>query len=219
LWRFALSQFRKLCEQVIEISGSLIIPKGGAMKLKLYIFLTGITFSFFASAQVQPQQHGSAADLQSLAKLMKGTWNLKVNLDPTPQAPKGIQGVGEETWRTAPLGLTLTDEETFTVGPMKMAIVGLFWMDHATRKLQALDCSNQNRHTCSVKDALDGLTVQWDGRELIVEEPEPGADGKMMTSRIVWSDIKASSFTETAYFGPPGGPFKKGMTILATRRQ
>src|SRR4051812_41359050 len=100
---------------------------------------------------------------------------------------------------------------------MKMAIVGLFWMDHVTGKLQALDCDNQSPHTCGIKDALDGVTVQWDGRELIVEEPEPGPGGKMMTSRIVWSDITPSSFTESAYFGQPGGPFKKGMTILATR--
>src|SRR4051812_37858073 len=104
------------------------------MKLKLGIFLTAIILSFSATAQVQPQQQGKAPDLQSLAKLMEGTWSLKVNLEPTHEAPKGFQGVGEETWRSAPLGLTLTDEETFTAGPMKMAIVGLFWMDHVTGK-------------------------------------------------------------------------------------
>lgn len=188
------------------------------MKWKLAVLLAGITLSSFALAQLQPPQE-SAADLQGLAKVMVGKWNLKVNLSPTHKTPKGMQGVGEETWRSSPLGLTLTDEETFTVGSGKTAIVGLFWTDHVTHKLQALDCNNQNSHTCGLKDALDGLMVQWDGRQLIVEEPEPGPDGKMMTSRIVWSDIKATSFTETAYFGPPGGPFRKGMTILATRRK
>lgn len=188
------------------------------MRLKLTVLLAGIALSLLAIAQARPQPEGSAADLQSLAKLMAGTWNLKVNLEPSPEAPKGLQGTGEETWRPGPADLTLTDEETFSAGPMKATIVGLFWTDHATHKLHALDCNNQNPHTCDLKDAVNGTTVQWDGRELTVEEPEPGPDGKMMVSRIVWSDIKSSSFTETGYFGPPGGPFKKGMTILATRK-
>ena len=188
------------------------------MRLNLTVLLTGITLSLFVTAVAQPTQQAGTADLQSLAKLMTGTWNLKVNLEPSSETPKAVQGAGEETWRSGPGGLTLTDEETFSAGPMKLTLVGLFWTDHATHKLQALDCNNQNPHTCGLKDALDGNTVQWDGRQLIVEEPEPDPNGKMMISRIVWSDITPSSFTESAYYGPPGGPFKKGMTILATRK-
>ncbi len=188
------------------------------MKLKLAFFLIGVTGSFLATAQVQQQQSNSA-DLQRLANLLKGTWDLEVHLEPTAKAPKGMQGKGDETWRPGPLGLTLTDEENFSAGPMKLTLVGLFWTDKVTRKLQALDCNNQNPHTCGLKDALDGNTVQWDGQKLTVDEPEPDPSGKMMISRIVWSDIKPSSFTETGYYGPPGGPFEKGMTILATRRK
>ena len=186
---------------------------------KLPIVLTVSILFLIAGAHAQSEQQDRTADLSSIAKLLAGTWNLKVNFEPSSQAPKGIQGVGEETWRADSVGLTLIDEESFSAGPMKMSIVGLFWTDHLTHKLKALDCNNQNPHTCGVKDALDGVVVQWDGRQLTVEEPEPGPDGKQMISRIVWSDIKPSSFTETGYFGPPGGPFKKGMTLLATRKQ
>jgi len=38
-----------------------------------------------------------------------------------------------------------------------------------------------------------------------------------MTSRVTWSDITPSSFTETGYLAPAGGPFKKVMTVHATR--
>jgi hypothetical protein len=188
------------------------------MKSKLSVFLAVITFSFCTTAYAQSKEQGGTADLSSLAKLMAGTWDLKANFEPTAEAPKGMQGVGEETWRPGPYGLTLTDEESFTAGQMKMTIVGLFWMDNVARKLRALDCNNQNPHTCDLKDAVDGVAVQWDGKQLIVEEPESGSDGKQMISRIVWSDITPSSFTETGYFGPAGGPFKKGMTLLATKR-
>jgi len=187
--------------------------------LKITSFLMVSTLFLIATVHAQSAQQSRSADLSSLAQLMVGTWNLKVSLEPSPEAPKGFQGVGEETWRASSLGLTLTDEESLSAGPMKVTIVGLFWIDHVTHKLQALDCNNQNPHTCGLKDALDGVTVQWDGTKLIVEEPESGPDGKQMISRIVWSDIKSSSFTETGYFRPTGGPFKKGMTVLATRKQ
>ena len=186
---------------------------------KLPTFLTLSILFLIATAHAQSAQQRHTADLPSLAKLMVGTWNLKVSLEPSPEAPKGLQGVGEETWRSASLDLTLTDEESFSAGPMKITLMGLFWMDHVTHKLQALDCNNQNPHTCGLKDALNGVTVQWDGKELIVDEPESGPDGKQMISRIVWSDITPSSFTETGYLGPLGGSVKKGMTILASRKK
>ena len=185
---------------------------------KLTTFLTVSTLFLVATTHAQSVPQVGTADLASLTKLMEGSWNLKVNFEPSSEAPKGMQGVGEENWRSASQGLTLTDEESFSAGQIKMTLLGLFWTDHVTKKLQALDCNNQNPHTCGIKDALDGVAVQWNGKELIVEEPEPGPDGKMMISRIVWSDIKPSSFTETGYWGPPGGPFKKGMTLLATRK-
>jgi hypothetical protein len=84
--------------------------------------------------------------------------------------------------------------------------------------LHALDCNNQNPHVCGIKDVLDSVVVHWDGKQLIVEEQEPGPHGEKMISRIVWSDITPTSFTETGYIGAPEGPIKKGMTLLATRK-
>jgi hypothetical protein len=80
-----------------------------------------------------------------------------------------------------------------------------------------MDCSNQISHTCDLKGAVDDVVVHWTGSELTIDEKEISSQGKVMTSRAVWSDITANSFTETGYLGSPGGPFQKVMTILATR--
>lgn len=191
---------------------------GVPMSSKLSVLVAITWLTFFAAAPAQSGQQGASAELQSLAKLFAGTWTLRVTFEPTPEIPKGLHGTGEETWRAVAGGLTLTDEESITAGPIKMALLGLFWTDHVTGQLRALDCNNQNPHTCDLEDARGALTVHWDGHELVVEEPEAGPDGKPMTSRVVWSDITTSSFTETGYLGPPGGPFKKGMTLLGTRK-
>ena len=188
------------------------------MASKLNVLLAMTCISFLVAAPARPGSQGSSTDLQSLARLLDGTWKLTVRFEPTPQIPQGLQGTGEETWRPGPGGLTLTDEESFAAGAIKMTLVGLFWMDRATGQLHALDCNNQNAHTCDLEDAGGAVVVHWNGRELVVEEPESGPDGKPLISRVVWSDIMASSFTETGYLGPPGGPFRKAMTLLATRK-
>ena len=159
----------------------------------------------------------SAGDMQTLITAFSGHWSLKLKVEPSSEAPSGLEGTGEETWHPGPDGLTFTDEEVFHAGPQKVLIVGILWQDLKTRDFHAMDCSNQNPHTCDLKGAVSDVVVHWTGTELTIDEQELSSQGKMMTSRAVWSDITANSFTETGYLASPGGPFQKVMTILATR--
>jgi hypothetical protein len=160
-----------------------------------------------------PQPTG---EMQTLIKAFSGHWSLKLKFEPSKETPRGLEGTGEETWHAGPEGLTFTDEEVLTAGPQNIIVVGILWRDQKTKEFHAMDCSNQISHTCDLKGAVDDVVVHWTGSELIIDEKEL-SEGKMMTSRAVWSDITANSFTETGYLGSPGGPFQKVMTILATR--
>jgi len=160
-----------------------------------------------------PQPTG---EMQTLIKAFSGHWLLKVKLEPSKETPRGLEGTGEETWHAGPEGLTFTEEGFFTAGPQTVIVVGIFWRDLKTKEFHAMDCNNRNPHTCDLKGAVEDVVVNWTGSELTIDEKEL-SQGKMMTSRIVWSDITANSFTETGYLGAPGGPFQKGMTIYATR--
>jgi hypothetical protein len=173
--------------------------------------------SFFSAPSNASAAETPKDELQSVANSLSGNWKLKIKFGPTASSPNGIEGSGEETWHLTPGGLLLIDEESFTAGSTKMQLVGLFWADGVSHDLRALDCNNQNQHTCDLKDAKDSITVRWNGSELIVEEPE-SFGGKPMISRIVWSNITPTSFLEEGYIGPPGGPFTKGMAIQATRK-
>jgi hypothetical protein len=168
-----------------------------------------------STADVRAQQ--PTAEMQSLIKAFSGHWSLKLKFEPSKETPQELEGTGDETWHAGPEGLTLTDEEVFTAGPRTIVIVGILWRELKTKEFRAMDCDNQNPHTCDLKGALDDVVVHWTGSELTIDEKELSAQGKMMTSRIVWSDITANSFTETGFLGPPGGPFQKAMTIHATR--
>lgn len=179
------------------------------------VLLTCLSFS--STAPYARAAETAKGELQSIADSLSGNWKLKVKFEPTSSSPNGIEGTGEENWQLTSGGLVLLDDESFIAGSMKMQIVGIFWADGASHVLRALDCNNQNQHTCDLKDAKDGINVRWNGRELIVEEPE-SFEGKPMISRIVWSKITSTSFLEEGYIGPAGGPFKKGMTVQASRK-
>lgn len=180
--------------------------------------LIGCCIIFAANAGFAAEP-ASASTMQSLARTFEGDWTLKVRFEPSAESKQGLEGTGRETWHASPANLVITEEESINAGPIKMLIAGLFWTDQVTHTLHALDCNNQNPHVCGVADAIDGVRVHWDEKELVVEENEAGPNGEKMISRIVWSDITPSSFTETGYIGPPGGPFKKGMTLLATKNE
>ena len=161
-----------------------------------------------------PQPTG---DMQTLISAFSGHWSLKLKVEPSKEMPGGLEGTGEETWHPGPDGLTLTDEEVFTAGPQKVLIVGFLWRDMKTKDFHAMDCSNQNPDTCDLKGAVSDVVVHWTGSELTIDEKELSSEGKVVTSRAVWSDITPNSFTESGYLGSPGGPFEKVMTIHATR--
>ena len=157
----------------------------------------------------------STDEMQTLIKAFSGHWSLTLKFEPSKETPRGLEGTEEETWHAGPDGLTFIDEEVLAAGPETIIVVGVLWRDRNTKEFRAMDCSNQMSHTCDLKGAADNV-VQWTGSELTIDEKEL-SEGKVMTSRVAWSDITSNSFTETGYLAPPGGPFQKVMTIHATR--
>ena len=79
-----------------------------------------------------------------------------------------------------------------------------------------MECNNQLAYTCDLKGALNDITMTWDGKQFTIDELETH-DGKKTMWHEVWSDITSTSFTQTGDIGEPGGPFKRFLTIRATR--
>jgi hypothetical protein len=152
--------------------------------------------------------------MQTLIKALSGHWSLKLKFERSSETP-GVEGTGEENWHASPGGLTFTDEEVFTAGPQKIIVIGILWRDMKTKDFHAMDCSNQMSNTCDLEGSAD-VVVHWTGSELTIDEKELSR-GKIVTSRVKWSDITPNTFTETGYLAPPGGKFRKVMTIHATR--
>jgi hypothetical protein len=80
-----------------------------------------------------------------------------------------------------------------------------------------MECQNLLPYTCDVKGALNDITMNWDGKQFVIDEVETSTSGKKSMWHEVWSEITPSSFTQTGEYGEPGGPRKRLFTIHATR--
>jgi hypothetical protein len=163
------------------------------------------------------QSAAPSSPLPTIIRAFSGHWKVTVKFEPASGFPAGTEGTGEETWRAAVAGKTLLSEESWKAGPLELSLLGILWWDGKENQLHAMDCNNQGKSICDPKDAAESVVVKWNGAELTVDEPERGPDGKLVTSRVTFKDIKADSFTEVGSLETSPGKFQTMSTILATR--
>ena len=158
-----------------------------------------------------------SAELQSLSKAVSGSWSLNVKFEPDAKMPNGFASKGKETWRPGPGGFTLLEEEHLRMPDGDLFLLGVLWWNTATKTLHGMECQNRLPYTCDVKGAQNDITLNWDGKQFVIDEMETSKSGKKSVWHEVWSDITPNSFTQTGEYGDPGGPRKRLFTIHATR--
>ena len=176
----------------------------------------GISLSI-AEAQSLTSAPQPSAEIQSLTKALTGEWSLSVTFEPSTSAPNGVTKTGEETWRRGPGGFTLLEEEHLRMPDGDLFLLGVLWWNTATKSLHGMECQNLLPYTCDVKGAQNDITMNWDGKQFVIDEMETSKSGKKSVWHEVWSEITPNSFTQTGEYGEPGGPRKRLFTIHATR--
>lgn len=171
-----------------------------------------------------PAAQPAPAEVLSLAKALAGTWSITARFGPNEPIPnvtsknESSAGVarGQEVWRSGPGGFTLIDEEDIHAPFGEVFLVGILWWDNATKTLRGMECTNQNRHGCDLDGALHGVSLSWDGRQLVIDM-HLVKNGKKMAWHEVWKDITANSFTQIGEMGEEGGPLERAVTIQGTK--
>ncbi len=166
-------------------------------------------------SQGRPTDQASV-QLQSLIKALSGHWSVSVKFEPNAAMPNGFAGTGEETWRSGPGGFTFLEDEHFPSPAGEMYLLGIIWWDQQTKSLHGMECNNQLPYTCDLKGSLNDVTVSWDGKQFVINEWETH-EGKKTLWHEVWSDITATSFTQTGDSEVPGGATTRFFTMQAGR--
>ncbi|HXS76142.1 MAG TPA: hypothetical protein VN753_08195 [Terracidiphilus sp.] len=171
----------------------------------------------WVTAQAQSQALPQApAEIRSLEKALVGRWSTSYDFVPGIMSPnvKGT-GSGEELWRTSPGGFVLMEEEQLHAPFGEMFVFAIHWWDKSTNSLRGMLCNNSGPAACNV-DTYFNSTLKWDGKQLTIDMQFP-EHGKKMLWHEVWSDITATSFTQTGDVGEVGGALKRAVTIHGTK--
>lgn len=174
-------------------------------------------FIVSANAQSLTSAPKPSAEIAGLTKALEGEWSLSVKFEPGSSAPNGLVNSGEETWRPGPGGFTLLEEEHLRMPEGDLFLLGIVWWNTGTKSFQGMECQNLLPYTCDVKGAQSDITINWDGKQFVIDEMETSKNGKKSVWHEVWSDITSNSFTQTGEYGEPGGPRKRLFTIHATK--
>jgi hypothetical protein len=111
----------------------------------------------------------------------------------------------------------LLEEEHLSTPEGDLSLLGVVWWNTANKALHGMECQNLLPYTCDVKGAQNDITMNWDGKEFVIDEIETSKTGKKSVWHEIWSEITSNSFTQTGEYGDPGGPRKRLFTIHATR--
>lgn len=176
-----------------------------------------------SSAADTSEMAQAPAEMQSLVKALSGTWNVTMKFEPDGANPnaasKGEQsskGYGQQIWRAGPGGLTFIDEERMHMPFGPVNLVGFMWWDSTTKHLRGMECTNQNPAGCDVQGSLNGVSLKWDGKELVIDMTSE-KNGKKSVWHETFAEITPTSFTQTGYSGDGSGPLKKVVTIHGVR--
>ena len=170
-----------------------------------------------ANAQSLTSVPKPSSEIVGLTKALQGEWSLNVKFEPSPSSTNGLANTGEETWRPGPGGFTLLEEEHLRMPERELFLLGIVWWNTATKSFRGMECQNLLPYTCDVKGAQNDITMNWDGKQFVIDEMETSNSGKKSVWHEVWSDITPTSFVQTGEYGDPGGPRKRLFTIHATR--
>ncbi len=185
--------------------------------VSLSLLISFAASSFVARAQSLTPGPQPSAEIQSLTEALTGEWSLNVKFEPDATTPNGLVSTGEETWRPGPGGFTLLEEEHLHMPEGDLFLLGIIWWNTATKSLHGMECQNRLPYTCDVKGAQNDITMNWDGKQFVIDEMETLKTGKKSMWHEVWSDITPNSFTQAGEYGEPGGPRNRLFTIHATR--
>ena len=158
----------------------------------------------------------SAAKLRSLSKALSGKWLLNVKFEPAPGMGGGVSGSGEESWREAPGGIALMEEEHIPMPGGQAYLLGIIWWNSVTKNFQGMECNSQLPFTCDLKGALSDITITWDEHRFAIDEIETH-NGKKTVWHEAWSNITPTSFLQTGDVTQPDGSTSRFMTIQGTR--
>jgi hypothetical protein len=176
---------------------------------------TSMAMMLVAASVCLGQSPRPAPAMVSLTKALAGTWTTTYDTFILDAPTADSTARGEVVWEAGPGGFTLLEKEHVSTASGEQFLLLIVWWDDSTHRLRALRCDNSGAEACDVTSPAKS-TLSWDGKALVLDfEFLDGS--RRMRWHGVWSDITATSFTETGDVGEAKGTLKRVLRGHATR--
>ena len=178
-------------------------PKKTAMLLVLVI-------SALAAAQIKEQapKPRPAPEMQRVAKMLVGAWNIEEDFAPGGSRPNGGKGTGHSVIRLGPGGFSVIED---FVDPA-VHLHSLIWWDKVAQRFKTAGCDDLGDQGCQMENGLG----RWEGNEVVWQLTVP-KDSKDIPAKIVWAEKDNGSFAATMYVADANGNMKRDWTFLPIR--
>jgi hypothetical protein len=161
-----------------------------------------------AAAPAMPMPKPSP-EIQKLARIMVGTWNVKMQMEPSPEMgmPNGMKGQGKAVTKLGPGGLSVvSDFSSNSMGPFRGH--GVTWWDPNDQQFHTLWCDSMTAMGCET--AGNG---KFDGDKWVMQYVSKAMPGHPMEIRQTLTPT-ADGFKFDFDGGPEGGDLKPSMHFV-----
>ena len=100
----------------------------------------------------------------------------------------------------------MLEEEHLRMPEAEVFLLGIVWWNTATKSYQGMECQNLLPYTCDVKGAQNDITMNWDGKQFVIDEIERSSSGKKSIWHEVWSDITPPHLFRLGNMETPADP-------------
>ncbi len=156
-----------------------------------------------------------APAMVSLTKALAGTWSATYSFIPEVPNAADTSARGEVVWEPGPGGFTLLEKEHLSRVTGEQFLLMIQWWDDSTHTFRGIRCDNSGAEACDVTSYANS-TASWDGKAFVLDFRFVEGT-RQMRWHGVWSNITATSFTETGDVGEASSTLKRVLTIHATR--
>ena len=182
------------------------------IRARKFGILLMIVFAEIAAAQNnQPPKPHPAPEMQRLAKMLVGTWNVDEDWAAGGTMSNGLKGTAHSVIRMGPGGLSLIEDFVDQNGRLHI----LYWWDKAAKSFRAIQCDDISEEGCSTTQDQNGR-ANWEGEEVVwhltVEK-----DSKKVPAKIVWAKRDNSSFVARMDVADASGTMRRDWTFVHKR--
>jgi hypothetical protein len=155
-----------------------------------------------------------APEIERLAKMLIGNWDVVASLEPSVTRAKGRKDKGSNRIVLGPGGRSVIQNYHTDGDSGSRTALGILWWDEKAKGYRTMFCDNADPAGCSVYDGLG----RWEGDDLVFTF-RLARDGNRIDGKEVFSSVSPFSYTVRFFESTNGGPEDATWTVTNTKAE